>query len=129
MTQRVREGMGLPAGLYRLSSDDTAPTFFAPNGITADSVASLVYANVVPVSDGYDLVLYNREGFIPSGSQNPSPTAFNDEALTFANDVLRQIFRDAQPEGDIPYKLETSESRANIIDDLETLQADFVLTA
>lgn len=128
MTQRVRDGLGLPAGLYCLSIAGTNPTFFAPNGITPDGVASLIYANVVPVSDNYDFVMYNPEtGFAQSGSQDPSPAAFNNEAVNFADDVLRQIFREAQPEGEFPYAFETSDSRANIVDDLDTLKANFEL--
>ena len=129
MTQRVRDGLGLPAGLYCLSSGGNNPTFFAPNGITADGVASLLYADVVPVHDGYDFVFYNSESglFTQSGSTNPSPAAFNNDAVNFADDVLRQIFRSEQPEGEFPYRFETSESRANIVNDLTTLKADFVL--
>lgn len=129
MTQRVRDGLGLPAGFYRLGVDGTTPTFYAPNGITADGIASLVYANVVPVEGGYDSVMYDSRdsSFITTGSSNPSPAYFNNEALNFADDIIRSIFRDAHPEVNMPYTLETSDSRANIVGDLETLVADFTL--
>ena len=106
------------------------PTFFAPNGITADGVSSLIYANVVPVEGGYDRVFYNSEtGSLTrgGGSASPSPAAFNTETVNFADEVLRQIFRSAQPEGEFPYRFETSESRANIVNDLANLKADFIL--
>lgn len=130
MTQRVRDGLGLPAGFYRLSSN--APTFFAPNGITADGVDSIVYANVTPVSgDRYDLVSYDSEAgvLVPTGNPQSSPTYFNDEANAMVDEVLHQIFGDAQPEGDYPYRTVPSASRVNIVDDLATLKADFVLNA
>lgn len=130
MTQRVRDGLGLPAGLYRAHSGE--PTFFAPNGITADGVESIVIANVTPVSSSrYDWIAYDGESdvYVPSGSPDPSPIAFNENALAFCDDVLRAIFNAAHPTGDFPYSLGTSTSRANIVDDLATLQADFVLNA
>ena len=129
MTQRVRDGLGLPAGFYRLQN--SGPTFFVPNGITADHVESLVLANVTPVSgDRYDWVGYDRESdvFVPTGNPQSSPTYWNSEAVAFFDDQLRGIFNTAHPEGDFPYSLETSQSRANIVDDLANLQADFVLT-
>lgn len=128
MTQRVRDGLGLPAGFYRLNSD--GPTVYVPNGVTADGVESLVCANVVPVSGGYDMVSYDSRNdvFVKAGNPNPSPTHFNQEVATFFDDVLHQIFHTAKPEGDFPYGIGSSESRANIVDDLEDLQADFVLT-
>lgn len=129
MTQRVIDGLGLPAGLYRLNISGRNPTFYAPNGITADGVDSIILANVVPVTDEYDMVVYDGTSgvFAPAGSPDPSSTHFNQEALAFADDMLRQIFRSAHPEGEIPYALETSESRANIVGDLATLKADFTL--
>lgn len=128
MTQRVRDGLGLPPGLYRLG-EGANPTFYIPNGITADRVDSLVYANVVPVSGGYDLVVYDSDSgvFVLSGNPNPSPTHFNNEAVAFADDMLRLIFNAAQEEVDFPYSLVPSETRANIVDDLATLKADFIL--
>jgi len=128
MTQRVRDGLGLPAGFYRISDD--GPTVYVPSGVTADGVESLVCANVVPVSGGFDMVSYDRRNdvFVKAGSPNPSPTHFNQEATAFLDDVLRQIFNTAQTGRDFPYQIGSSESRANIVDDLETLQADFVLT-
>lgn len=128
MTQRVRDGLGLPAGFYRLGVG-AGPTFYLPNGVTADRVDSLVYANVVPVSGGYDLVAYDAVSgvFVLSGSPNPSATHFNDEAVAFADDILRLIFNVAQGEADFPYSLVPSDTRANIVDDLTTLEADFVL--
>lgn len=129
MTQRVRSGLGLPAGLYRLQAAGRSPTFFAPQGITADGVASIIYANVIQVNDAYDNVLYdgNSGVFVAGGSSAASPAGFNDEAVAFAEDVLRLIFNDAQPQGVFPYSLETSTSRANIVGDLATLEADFTL--
>lgn len=128
MTQRVRDGLGLPAGIYRINDD--GPTVYVPSGVTADGVESLVCANVVPVSSGYDMVSYDsRENvFVKAGNPNPSPTHFNPEVTIFLEDVLRQIFNTAQPGGNFPYQIGSSQSRANIVDDLETLQADFVLT-
>ena len=128
MTQRVRDGLGLPAGFYRVNED--GPTVYVPNGVTADHVESLVCANVVPVSGGYDMVSYDSRNdvFVKAGNPNPSPTHFNQEVATFLDDMLRRIFNTAHPEGDFPYKIGPSKSRANIVDDLETLQADFVLT-
>lgn len=130
MTERVRQGLGLPAGIYRLSKEEVAPTFFAPNGITADGVASIVCANVVPVSGSYDIVLYDGSSgvFVPGGSTEPSPSSFNHDAWAFADDILHSIFSNAQPEGEFPYSLEESSSRANIVGDLATLKADFILT-
>ena len=128
MTQRVRDGLGLPAGFYRLNSDN--PTFYAPNGITADGVESIVYANVVPVSGSrYDWIAYdsNNDLFVPAGNPQPSPTYFNTDANALVDDVLRGIYREAHPEGDYPYSTVPSESRANIVDDLATLKADFVV--
>lgn len=128
MTQRVRDGLSLPAGLYRLNED--GPTAFVPNGITADNVDSIVLANVTPVSgDRYDMVAYDDQSdvFVPSGNPQSSPTHYNSEARTFMDDVLREIFFAAHPEGNFPYFLETSESRANIVDDLTTLKANFYL--
>ena len=128
MTQRVRDGLGLPAGFYRLNSSD--PTVFVPNGITADHVESLVYANVVPVSgDRYDMVAFDAESnlFVPAGNPKTSPTGFNFDVNSFMDNVLHAIFDAAHPEGEFPYYLVPSESRANIVDDLATLQADFVL--
>lgn len=129
MTERVRQGQGLPAGLYRLSSGGGDPTFFAPNGITADGVESLIYANVVLVSGGYDIVLYDADSgvFVPAGNPNPSLEGFGNEARAFADDILHQIFYRAQPEEEFPYLLVPSENRANVVDDLATLKADFVL--
>lgn len=128
MTQRVRDGLGLPAGFYRLAAD--GPTVFVPNGITADGVESIVYANVVPVSGGrYDWIHYiaNSGEFVPYGDPKESPTGFNQEANAFIDDVLHQIFVNANPGGVYPYRTVPSQSRANIVDDLTTLQADFVL--
>lgn len=127
MTQRVRNGLGLPAGFYRLNND--GPTVYVPNGVTADGVESLVCANVVPVSGGYDMVSYDSRNdvFVKTGNPNPSPTHFNQEVATFLDDVLHHIFNAAQPEGDFPYKISASESRANIVDDLDTLKANFEL--
>lgn len=129
MTQRVRDGLGLPAGLYCLGTGDTGPTFYAPNGITADGVPSIILANVVQVVNGYDSVAYNgaTHVFFEYGSPNPSPYHFNGEAYAFADDIIRQIFRAAHPEGEYPYSLEQSSSRANIVGDLDTLVADFTL--
>ena len=129
MTQRVLDGLGLPAGLYRLNVSGGNPTFYAPNGITADQVDSIILANVLPVTGGYDMVVYDGTSgvFVPAGSPNPSSTDFNLEALAFADDVLRQLFLGAHPEGRFPYSLETSESRANIVGDLAELEADFTL--
>lgn len=130
MTQRVRSGLGLPAGLYRLEADGRTPTFFAPRGITADGVASIIYANVIPVNDVYDNVWYDGVSgvFIRGESSGaPSPAGFNEEALNYADDVLHQIFDNAQPQGVFPYSFETSTSRAHIVDDLATLEADFTL--
>ena len=129
MTQRVQAGLGLPAGLYCLGTNDTGPTFYAPNGITADGVPSIILANVVQVVNGYDSVAYNgaTHVFFKYGSPNPSPYNFNGEAMAFAEDVIRQIFNTAQPEGEFPYSFETSSSRANIVGDLDTLVADFTL--
>ena len=81
------------------------------------------------MSGGYDMVIYDNgdDLYVPYGNPNPSPYHFNPEALAFAEDILRRIFIEAQPEGDFPYTLEPSESRANIVDDLATLQANFVL--
>ena len=128
MTQRVRDGLGLPAGFYRLNDD--GPTVYVPNGVTADGIESLVCANVVAVSGGYDMVSYDsrKDEFVKAGNPNPSPTHFNQEVATFLDDVLHQIFNSAQPEADFPYRIGSSESRANIVDDLEDLEADFVLT-
>ena len=128
MTQRIRDGLGLPAGLYRLGKGAN-PTFYLPNGATADNVESLVLANVVPVDGGYDMVAYDGDSgvFAKSGSPNPSPTHFNGEAVAFADDIIRQIFNTAHPGADFPYLLAPSDTRANIVDNLETLQADFVL--
>ena len=129
MTQRIRDGLGLPAGLYRLNVAGSYPTFYAPNGITADRINSVIYANVIPVTGGYDFVVYDGTSgkFSKEGTPNPSSTHFNQEALNFADDILRRIFFDAHPEEEFPYSLEPSDSRANIVGDLETLQADFVL--
>lgn len=102
-----------------------------PNGITADGVDSIVYANVVPVSgDRYDWVVWdaNNGAFVPEGDPKLSPTGFNNEANAFIDDVLHQIYREAHPEGEYPYSTVPSESRSNIVDDLTTLQADFLLT-
>jgi hypothetical protein len=128
MTQRVRDGLGLPAGFYRLQ--EGGPTAFIPNGITADGVDSLVCANVVSVSgDRYDWVAYDEQSgvFVPRGDPRPSITSFNDDATAFIDEVLHQIFNAAHPEEDIPYRVVSSGTRANIVDDLATLQADFVL--
>jgi hypothetical protein len=128
MTERIRAGLGLPAGLYRLN--ESGPTVYLPNGITADGVESIVYANVVPASDDrYDWVAYDAESgvFVPKGDPRTSPTGFNDEADAFIGDVLRLIFNSAHPEDEFPYSTVPSESRANIVDDLATLKADFVL--
>ena len=128
MTQRVRNGLGLPAGLYRTNNEN--PTFFVPNGITADGIESLVYANVVPVSGGnYDLISYdsNADLFVPAGNPQPSPTHFNDEIASFASDVLWEIWIASHSEGDFPYKIVASESRVNIVDDLAAMKADFIL--
>jgi hypothetical protein len=128
MTQRVRDGLGLPAGFYRINDD--GPTVYVPSGVTADHVESLVCANVVPVSGGFDMVSYDSTNnvFVKAGNPNPSPTHFNREASDFLDNVLHEIFNTAQPESDFPYQIVSSETRANIVDDLETLQADFVLT-
>lgn len=128
MTQRVRDGLGLPAGIYRLHT--SGPTAYVPNGITADGVESIVYANVVPVSgDRYDWVNYNAESgvFVPTGNPQPSPTSFNDDAAGFINEVLREIFFTAHPGVDLPYLVAASDSRVNIVDDLATFRADFIL--
>lgn len=128
MTQRVRDGLGLPAGFYRLQ--EGGPTAFIPNGITADGTDSIVYANVVPVSgDQYDWIAYDAESgvFVPLGDPRPSLTSFNDEANAFIDEVLHQIFRAAHPEENLPYAVVASETLANIVDDLATLKADFVL--
>ena len=128
MTERVRQGLGLPAGLYRLTEGGD-PTVFVPNGITADGIESVVCANVTPVTGGYDWVSYDAESdvFVPTGNPNPSPTHFNDQATLFFDDILRLIFNAAQPEGDFPYKIAPSVSRANIVDDLASIEADFTL--
>lgn len=128
MTQRVRDGLGLPAGFYRLQDD--GPTFFLPNGITADHVESMVLANVTPVSSNrYDWVAYDRASdvFVPTGNPQSSPTHWNAEAVAVLDDILRAIFGAVHPIEDFPYSLETSQTRANIVDDLATLKADFVL--
>ena len=129
MTQRVRDGLGLPAGLYRLSDSGFNPTFYAPNGITADNVDSMILANVIPVTGGFDFVVYDGSSgvFAPAGAANPSSTFFNQEALAFADDIIRQIFVEAHPGGEVPYSFETSASRANIVGDLANLEADFTL--
>ena len=126
MTQRVRNGLGLPAGLYRITTGGN-PTVYVPNGITADGVESIVYANVIPVSVGYDWVFYDAESgvYVKEGNPNPSPTHYNNETAIFFDDVLRQIFDGAQPTGDFPYSIVTSETRVNIVENLETLKADF----
>lgn len=129
MSQRVRDGLGLPAGLYRFNGDD-APTVFVPNGITADDVDSIVYANVIPVSGGnYDLIVWdaNTDALVPQGNPHPSPTDFNNEVNALLDDVLHELFRAGQPEGEYPYMTVPSDSRANIVNDLTTLKADFVL--
>lgn len=128
MTQRIRDGLGLPAGIYRINKGG-APTVFVPNGITADGVESIVMANVIAVGDGYDVVIYddNSDVFAPAGSPAPSPTQFNGEVAEMFADILGGIYIDAHPEGEIPYAVEPSESRANIIDDLATMKADFFI--
>ena len=128
MTQRVRDGLGLPAGLYRMSTGAN-PTFFVPNGITADQISSLVYANVIPVTGGYDAIEYDADSgvFLPRGNPNPSPTSFNSDVAAFFDDVLHQIFFSAHPDEDFPYAIIPSETRANIVDDITTLKADFSL--
>lgn len=125
MTQRIRNGLGLPAGLYRTNGG--GPVVFVPNGITADGVDSIVYSDVTPVSGGYDYVVYDsvNDRYIRGGNPNPSATHFNKEIAVFFDDILRTIFNAAQPEGDFPYKISASESRAKIVDDLATLQVDF----
>ena len=45
----------------------------------------------------------------------------------FFDNILHDIFNAAQPEGDFPYSIRASDSRANIVDDLATLQVDFFL--
>lgn len=127
MTQRVRDGLGLPAGIYR--PNESGPTIFVPNGITNDGIESVVYANVVPVSSGYDAIAYdpNSGVYVPAGKPNPSPTHFNNEVAAYIDDVLHAIFDNAHPEGDFPYLIHPSESRANIVDDLATMKADFSL--
>lgn len=127
MTQRIRDGLGLPAGLYRANGG--GPVVFVPNGITADRVESIVYADVTPVSGGYDYVVYEPgdDVYIPGGNPNPSATHFNSEIAMFFDNILHDIFNAAQPEGDFPYSIRASDSRANIVDDLATLQVDFFL--
>lgn len=131
MTQRVKDGLGLPAGLYRLEASGITPTFFAPNGITADGVASIIYANVISINGSYEKVNYDGDSgvFVAEGSPAASPAAFNNEAVDFVDDVLHQIFNEAQPGIDLPYTFEASTSRANIVVDLATLEADFTLSA
>lgn len=128
MTQRVRDGLGLPAGIYRINSGG-APTIFVPNGITADGVESIVMACVVSASGGYDVVLYddNSGVYVPGGSPSPSPTNFNSDVATTFENTLGVIFIEAHPGGEIPYKITPSESRANIVADLSTMKADFDL--
>lgn len=128
MTERVVNGLGLPAGIYRINVGGD-PTVFVPNGITADSVESVVYANVIPVSGGYDCVLYDDSSgkFVPAGNPNPSSTHFNSEVAALFNDILRQIFLGSHHEEEYPYAIVTSESRANIVDDLATMKTDFFL--
>lgn len=128
MTQRVRDGLGLPAGLYRLK-EGGGPVVFVPNGITADRIESVVYATVVPMSGGYDIVIYddNDDLYVPGGDPNPSPTSHNDQAAGFFDDILRQIFNAAQPAGDFPYQIAASDTRAKIVDDLATIKVDFIL--
>lgn len=128
MTERVLNGLGLPAGIYRINSGGS-PTVFVPNGITADHVESVVYANVVPMAGGYDNILYDdtSNAFVPSGDPNPSPTHFNKDVVAFFDNVLHELFGSAQPVENFPYSIVSSESRANIVDDLTTMKADFFL--
>ena len=128
MTQRVRDGLGLPAGIYRVDVGGGGPVVYVPNGITADGVESFVCANVVPVSGGYDGIVWDNESDVYAllGNPNPSPTHFNDEFANFFADTLREIFSAAQP-GDSPYFVKASENRANIIADLANMKADFYL--
>lgn len=126
MTQRVRDGLGLPAGLYRVRG--VAPTFYVPNGITADNVASIVVAVVTPVEQQYAWVYSNgNEGFIAQG-EGDSLTYFNNESVEMCSDVLHQIWSlDHEDYSTFPYNLETSSSYARVINDLSTLQAEFFL--
>ena len=119
--------MGLPAGMYRVRG--VAPTFYVQNGITADNVASMVVAVVVPVEQGYNWVNSNgNEGFIPGGSTESNSTSFNNDALGMCEDVLRQIWNfDHEDYSTFPYAIETSSSYARVVTDLSTLQADFFL--
>lgn len=124
MTERVRQGQGLPAGMYIIKG--YSRTFYLPNGVTADNVASIVVAVVTPVNQGYGWVYSNGdEGFISQG-ESPSSTDYNDEATAMCDDVLHQIWGlDHEDFSTFPYSLETSRSYAHIVDDLSTLQADF----
>ena len=86
-------------------------------------------ANVIDLGAGYDVVVYddNNNKFAPAGSPAPSPTKSNGEVAAMFSDILGGIYINAHPEGKIPYAIKPSESRANIIDDLATMKADFFI--